>query len=1000
MANAYSLLHNYQQDLYSPNLELINTALQFKQQSLNANREKLQTMYDQYSFLNVAKAEDQEYLEGRLQSVKTIMDQYSSLDLSSSNLTGQLVNNMSQVVDDNVKNAVISTRIYQAEQSAWQKLQEESPEKYSQINHAYASQMSDAWLGDGKTGSTYRGGGGVIEYVDVEGKLSTKIPDIAKNIKAEWVELADGGGYFRDVVTKERVSRGQLESAMDGVLNEQDRRQMQINAWGAYDGMSDQELEASYSNHFAPKIQSLNDEIKSLEGTIQSTKDPALKEQRQGLVDYYREQLSAYEANSFTNVVQNYGREAAYNSLYDNQFRGNYLDTYSYTDRVTKIATYENDVHQRNYEFKLAEFDYKVGQDAIANQQKADELALKQQELALKGTGTGSSTTARPGTPGYTAPITGTPTTNFGGSDAALPYNEKGSLITEVQQQNKQLVEQTKKVFGITSAADTRELSKIFNEGFAGKEFIEFKGKKINVQENLPLLLEYQNKILSTSPVEKEAVAQYNVAIDKSLNNIRAIAQGDSPDWIAEKSVPNFSFYFKKNKETGVMERKSLGNNQNNGYAYLLKKESLSEDEKYTLDVYHRMHLLMDPKLSGAQKELVLKELQTNQFSKLSNEDYTLLSHNTAYYERLANTKNINLLPKTDIFGAGEASFTDIGGLGAATGKAVANRMSSEDKSVREPLIRPRDWMLSGVDYFLSDITAYDSEYYDKNGREISLESPAKTVAAGISQYENTLETEYKKQYLEPSLSPQIFSTSTSGYNTLATLVGLPEGSKMPITLLREWDAETQKPTGNVKWEYKVKGPGGEEATVSSESGGMLTEEQLRNNGVVNYGEAVRLEYDATWGKNSSVLDLGNNTYDSTIVSRNYKLFENDLIENRVDTQKLLDDSFDLFGPQFHGEMARHYTNFEKGAYEFKMESIDNIWQYTIYDNAGNRLYNEPTDINGISAYTSEEVSNIFTYNQLYVEQTMYNFMHSEYEKKRVEYLKSYEYQQKRSMTQ
>ena len=83
---------------------------------------------------------------------------------------------MSDVVDDNVKNAVISTRIYKSEQASWGKLKETSPEKYSQTNHAYAQQGADAWLSDGSTGSKYQGGGGVIEYVDVQGKLAKRNP--------------------------------------------------------------------------------------------------------------------------------------------------------------------------------------------------------------------------------------------------------------------------------------------------------------------------------------------------------------------------------------------------------------------------------------------------------------------------------------------------------------------------------------------------------------------------------------------------------------------------------------------------------------------------------------------------------------------------------------------------------------------------------------------------------------------------------------------------------
>ena len=974
MASAYSLLHNYQQELYSPNLELINTALQFKQQSLNANREKLQTMYDQYSFLNVAKAEDQEYLENRLQSVKTIMDQYSSLDLSSSNLTGQLVNNMSQVVDDNVKNAVISTRIYQSEQAAWQKLKDENPEKYSEINHAYAGRASDYWLSDGKTGSVYKGGGGVIQYVDVQGKLSEKIPEIAESIKAEWVELSDGGGYFRNVVTKERVSRDQLETAMDGLLNEQDRRQMQINAWGTYDGMSDQELEASYTNYFAPKVDSLQEEIISLGRTIQSTKDPKVKEQRQELLNFYQDQLTAYEANSFSNVVENYGREAAYSTLYDNQFRSNYLNTYSYADRITKIDTYDNDVQQRNYEFKLAEFEYDKSQDEIDNRFKAEELRLKQEELAG---GSAGSQTAAPGTPGYVAPLMS--------SEQAITYEETGSKIAERQSQDREIVDQAKSVFGVTSDADLRDLSKVFNEGFAGKEFIEFNGKKINVQENLPLLLEYQNKILTTSPVEKAATAQYNDALNKSLNTLREVAQGESPDW-SSNNVPEFGFYFRKNEETGIMEKKDLGNNKSNVYQYLLSKKTLTEEEKFTLDVYHKTHLLMDPSLSDTQRNFILKELQTNQLSKVSNEDFKFFPTTVGAYTNLG-SKSIGLV-----------NSSGIGGRGQRVAQPTARQITrpAGERVEDTSFIRPGSSSVS-ADFYLSSITAKDAEYYDKNGREISLASPANILREGIKLYENTLETEFVSQELEPSLYAQVFSPETSGYDKLTTLIGLPAGSKIPVTLTRVWDGEAKKPTEEVKWTYTIK-----DVTFSSEDdvSKRLKVDQLRDNGIINFSEGNRLAYDASWGENSSVLDLGNNTYDRNIELANMKIYGGHLSELRAETQSLLDTSADLFGEQFYTEMSNHYKNFVNRSYEFKMESIDNIWQFSVYNNTGARLYNEPTDPNGVSAYSSEEVANIFSNNQLYVNQVMYNFLQEQFEKKQAEYALSWEYQQQRSMTQ
>ena len=171
---------------------------------------------------------------------------------------------------------------------------------------------------------------------------------------------------------------------MDGLLNEQDRRQLQINAWGTYDGMNDQQLEAVYTNHFSPKVTQLENEIASLERTVDATKDPALKKQREGLLGFYREQLEAYEANSYQNVVENYGREAAYSTLYDNQFRSNYLDTYSYTDRITKIATYDNDVQQRNYEFKLEEFQFKKDKEEFDQAIRLSELDIKDKAIFIR----------------------------------------------------------------------------------------------------------------------------------------------------------------------------------------------------------------------------------------------------------------------------------------------------------------------------------------------------------------------------------------------------------------------------------------------------------------------------------------------------------------------------------------------------------------------------------------------------------------------------------------
>lgn len=1034
MANAYSKLHNYQQELYKPNLELINTALQFKQGTLNANRSKLQTMYDQYSFLDVAKEEDQEYLEGRLQATRTIMDKYSSLDLSSNSLTNQLTSNMSNVIDDNVKNAVISTRIYQSEQSSWNKLKEENPEKYSQTNHAYSKQGADAWLNDGATGSTYNGGGGVIEYVDVQGKLAKEIPAIAKSIKAEWVELAAGGGYFRDVVTKERVSRGRLESAMDGLLNEQDRRQMQINAWGTYDGMSEQQLEAAYTSHFSPKTIALEGEIASLERTIDTTKDPALKAQRGELLEFYKEQLGAYEANSFENIVQNYGKEAAYSTLYDNQFRSNYLDAYSYTDRITKIAVYDNDVKQRNYEHKLDRLTFDREKEAFNQQIKVAELDIKERELALKGTGgAAGSQGAKPGEPGYVPPLVGT--------EAVVEYENAVSKIEEHQKRNKEIVKETKNLFGIEGDAQLRDLSEVFNKGFAGKEFIEFNGKKVNVEENLELLLDYQNNILSESAIEVEAMGEFNKAVDKSLFTLKKLAQGDSPDWKAEESTPRFNFKFEVDKETGTMKRVPVAESTLNPYAHLLGKEVLSEEEKFTLGVYHKMHLLMDPELADAQKELIFKDLQTNQFSQLTNEDYAAFPEDIHAYNRMSTRKDKSgggggaglvhlegdvseqayelmkeegvdkkygdyFLFKPDPI-AGTRIQTYKGYEGIITDLANAYKGYANASEKNQPAYREKINSLTAIldvdnttltthqntsslyttDYYISDITEGDAEYYDKNGDEISMKSPSDIITEGMDLYANTLEQDYKNRSPEPSLYPQIFNTESSGYDKLITLIGLPAGSKEPITLTRVWDEETKQPTNEVSWTYKD----GDEVVSSEEAGNVLKVDQLRNNGVIDFSSNQRTSYNASWGETAPTLNLGNNTYDEKIKKDNVSRYGSNLALSVENTKPLLDDARKFGGEELFTKVKEERKAFKEGAYEFKLESIDGLWQYAIYNNTGKRVYNEYTEETGAIDYSNQEVGGIFSNSEFIINTVMYNYLYSKVEDASEEYILNYQ---------
>jgi hypothetical protein len=1028
VASAYTILHNYQQELYTPNLKLIDTALQAKQQPLNANRQKLQTMRDQFTFLDVAKQEDQDHLEDRLRSTMMIVDKYSHLDLSSANLSNQLISTMTNVIDDDVTNSVISTKRYRAEEADWAKLQTDSPDKYSQANHEYARQASNAWLSDGKRGSMYRGGGGVIEYQDVEGKISKQIPEIAKSLNAEWKELADGTGYFRDVITRKRVDRGKLEQALDGLLNEKDRKQLQINAWAQYDQMPDEMLAERYNSFYAPAVNNISERISSTEDLLSSTKDPALRARYQASLDSDKEELASYQAGSYENIVSKYGREGAYNTLYTTQFKENYLSAYS-KDEITDIATYDNDVKSRNHQLELDKFAEVKAENLRKNDRFLMSEANKLEAASLKAGGAN----AKPGDANYVAPLSG----DF------VPMVSNGSIsaVDAIYETKKAAVEDVKNLFGITNDADLRGLKGLIDQGLVGNSEITFNGKTVKMEDARPILLAYQNNILNKSPLEKEAMDAYVDSRKASIDALRKLAQGEDTNFLPTNEVPRFNFMFVKDEKTGGMKRLNITNaDKSNYYAQLLTKKQLTEEEEYTLGVYYSMHLLMDPNLTDDKKKQVFDELHTGQFSKLNNTDYKTFPNDIYAYNRMKtrvvdNRTRMNIshsgydemmkrgfFDRVPIVDSDPATYgqvrvddgyrdiiTEISNYYSKLPKVTGDELKKvEDKikSLENILITDSGVLTSskvyGTDKFLSDIDGWDARM-TINGDKQDVVNPWDVINTGITLSNQVLESGYKDMNQEPSLREQKFSPSTSGYSKLATLAGLPADSKLPITLVRGWDPETNRPNDQVYWYYEKNGEklgyyveDGDLVNTTGRTSG-LSAEDLRTQGIINFGSAMRTAYDASWGKNAPVLDLGNNTYSNEVQTTNYEQGSGDFALNSTNFMKLSNEA-SQFGKEFHSQIVQAYKGFQDGAYHFKLEAIQGAWYYTVNDGNGNRLGNP--QYAGASELTEEEVNSLYGGSQYVVNEVMYNYLAEQINKARANYALSWEATQAAKATQ
>lgn len=364
MANAYSHLHNYAQELYTPNFDLIGKVMQYKQGKLDANREKLQSLNDQIAMIDVAKDVDKEYVDRRLNTARDIANQYASLDLSNDGLANDLIGKLSSVIDENVKNAVLSTRIYRAEQAEWSKLIEDKPEEYSEANHSVAMQGANNWLNDQAVGKKYKGGGGVIIYDNYNKRLQENIHEIADQLKADYVETTDGNGYFIERTSGKRIDQGKLNAALDVWIGESGRAQMQRESWYASKDLTDEDVKARYQEYTTPKIEGNNRTIKELQKYIKAGGTPEE-------IERWKNGISNLEASN-ANISTSYdslGRLGAYNKMQYDQFKGSYLDAYAF-DEVTKVELDDS-------KLKALEFEETVRHHLEIEKQGNETLQLK-----------------------------------------------------------------------------------------------------------------------------------------------------------------------------------------------------------------------------------------------------------------------------------------------------------------------------------------------------------------------------------------------------------------------------------------------------------------------------------------------------------------------------------------------------------------------------------------------------------------------------------------------
>jgi hypothetical protein len=910
MANAFSILHNYDTPVYSPDFNFINAALTFKQTNLNANRAKLQNLYDQFASLQVARDIDQKYIEDRLTQVRDVTNKYASMDLSDPNFAASLMSNMTQVLDDNVKTAILSTKRMQAEDAEWKDKRKNKPDLYSEVNHQYAlNVLSDRnrYMSSQEVGDTYKGGANFFEFRDTTKKFMDNLPNLEKFLGAKYFQTGPQEGYFRTIDTYEYIDQNRLRQATEMLFDEKDQLQMNANAWAKYGRLDDTQLRTTFANYMAPRVEDAKERLSSLETLYARTTNTSEKAKLRAEIDSAKQAVNTLESTTYDKIVDAGGTQSIYTSLYKDEYLNGLVEPYAAPRLVDRKI---DEVQKANLEFglKVKEFELK---------------RLKAETDALKASQQG------------TAPV-------LGAEQEVPPGSERESNVNYALEEYKQALKSFQQVKGVDENGKTVELGNLSaNEmlqigkvlqgtNLSDKKVVELtvRGQKIkvNVAQNKEKLLEFKTYVLEDSPAVRQANAKVLQQMKQVEQRLITISNYDNNQAIAQ--LPNLNKKFVKKGDKFVLESIKEPNYVKN-LLRAAKTRDLTEAEQLTVTMYSNYMYMVDPKVDKAIRE------------------QAFIANRKMLFDKVGDMKTIRSLPAT--LGEVEANFTPMGlrtqgqkaqaqiqilqnklrtAKTATEKQTIQNQIASyENYQQRVSLARPikqgidPDAMFTlGRDPYLSSI-GWENVGADKSMTNLVIDTS--------TALQRDLENVYQQSGLVPTVRSVIYDEDTANYTKLKALVG---GNVSGIIEIIPKVDEDFKMKSEFEVTFKEKGAKGEQRTVK------LSAATLAQNGI-NINAGYRTPYNARFDY-APELDLGTMNVSPEKATRAKTLgletFSPEYIQNRI-TQAA------AYGPEFEQLVKNQMRLFKTGAYSVKMipNAETGYYDFVLLNEGGKEIHRQ-----------------------------------------------------------
>lgn len=441
MASQYSILRQYAPYVSPYNIDLVKDVMMYKQQKVDAAREKIYTQVDYLMGQEIDKPEARAYMEDKMSGViANINQKFKGVDLSSDGVTRAIQGEISSVLDDTVINAIAGTKEGRRMHKMLSDLQINNPELYSAANAYAALKPYNEWVNDGKAGSRlaplqY------TPYTDYNKELKDRIDFISKLHKGAKVQIPilDKDGYPTGAVqevTKDMLTPEQIASFALSGLSDKARQQMQVEAIYMVD--SNPSL-YSYDSVLGFMNKQISDEQRYVDALTADLSglgsDPAKKEMVENEIKRAKSEIASMKSEFSRMDERTYDPYLGAMKVIENNFINNAAASYAYDNSSFIIKADElywktEEYNQRerlanlNFEKWKIEFEYERNRDIAEFEYGKNKDEARIAKLMSSGAG------AAGGRAGSRAMQVGVGT-NSGGTISASPIETKNISISE-----------------------------------------------------------------------------------------------------------------------------------------------------------------------------------------------------------------------------------------------------------------------------------------------------------------------------------------------------------------------------------------------------------------------------------------------------------------------------------------------------------------------------------------------------------------------------------------